>query len=121
MVERGSARSAALLVVVLLLVAACGGPAQPVEVTIGTPANSDEVFVPASASVPTGRTVRLEFVNSSDVQHNLSFDAPIDAATADSVEPGASDELEFTAPAPGDYEFFCTIHPGMAGTLTVTP
>jgi len=36
------------------------------------------------------------------------------------VAPGASETLQFTAPAPGDYPFVCTLHPGMDGVLTVT-
>lgn len=120
MLRRAPAWRAAVLLVMVLL-AACGGPAQPVEVTIGTPSGTQEVFVPASASVPAGRTIRLAFVNSSSQRHNLTFDGPIDAATAELVEPGTSEELEFSAPAPGAYEFFCTLHPGMSGTLTVTP
>ena len=35
------------------------------------------------------------------------------------VEPGASDAATFVTPGPGSYTFVCTIHMGMAGTLTV--
>ena len=37
------------------------------------------------------------------------------------VDPGQSFTLEFTAPAPGEYAWACTIHPVMQGKLEVEP
>lgn len=91
------------------------------EVTIGTDTGADLRFDPDTASVPTGARVRLTFENRSTLPHNLTFDDPINVATSPVVNPGASEEIEFTAPAPGDYAFVCTLHPGMDGTLTVEP
>ena len=33
----------------------------------------------------------------------------------------ATTEVRFGPLAPGDYQFMCTVHPNMLGTLTVTP
>lgn len=52
--------------------------------------------------------------------HNLTFQAPINVATATVVEPGSSQTVEFKAPDPGEYAFVCTLHPEMSGTLIVT-
>jgi plastocyanin len=90
-------------------------------VTIGTDAGTDVRFIPAVASVRTGAAVSLMFQNHATVAHNLTFGPPIDVATATLVEPGTSETIMFDAPEPGAYEFVCTLHPGMAGTVTVTP
>ena len=98
-----------------------GGAAEGdvVEITVGTDDGNELLFVPDEISVPTGTTVRLTFMNESTVPHNLTFGAPINAATATIVDPGAEETIEFTAPEAGEYTFKCTLHPGMEGTLTV--
>jgi aldose sugar dehydrogenase len=97
-----------------------GSGGEAAQVTIGTDTGAALQFDPAMASVPAGSTVQVTFENrSSGVPHNLTFSAPINAATATIVDPGASESLEFPAPEPGDYKFVCTLHPGMEGTLTV--
>ena len=98
-----------------------GGAAEGdvVEITVGTDDGNELLFVPDEISVPAGTTVRLTFVNESTVPHNLTFGAPINAATATIVDPGAEETIEFTAPEAGEYTFKCTLHPGMEGTLTV--
>ena len=70
-------------------------------------------------TVTAGTTVRLTFVNESTVPHNLTFGEPINAATANIVQPGAEETIEFTAPEAGEYTYVCTLHPGMEGTLEV--
>jgi aldose sugar dehydrogenase len=91
------------------------------ELTIGTTTDASLKFDPTTATVPTGVLVRLTFENRDSVPHNLTFGEPINAKTATVVPPGASETIEFTAPAPGSYKFTCTLHPGMDGTLEVTP
>lgn len=39
----------------------------------------------------------------------------------DSGTLGPGETFEFTFDTPGDYEFFCAIHPGMTGMVTVVP
>ena len=87
--------------------------------TIGTRSGTETEFEPDEVSTPAGGTIRVAFENSSSLPHNLTFNAPINAATEPVVDPGASETIEFPAPEPGDYTFVCTIHPGMEGTLTV--
>jgi plastocyanin len=97
-----------------------GGSGETVQVTIGTDTGAELMFEPTTATVPAGSTVELTFENrSTSTPHNLTFGEPIDEATATVVDPGASEVLEFEAPEPGDYQFVCTLHPGMEGTLTV--
>jgi plastocyanin len=88
---------------------------------IGTKPGDDLEFDPDEVSVPAGAKVSITFENRSALPHNLTFRAPIDAASDPVVAAGASDTVDFTAPAPGDYVFACAIHPGMQGKLTVAP
>ena len=97
-----------------------GSPAgEGTPLTIGTRTGTELEFEPDEVSVPAGSHVVLTFENRASLPHNLTFGAPISAATATVIEPGASETIEFDAPEPGDYEFACTLHPGMGGTLTV--
>jgi plastocyanin len=90
------------------------------KITIGTKADDELEFDPDSVEVPTGALVSVTFENrAATLPHNLTFREPINVASSPVVAPGASETIEFTAPAPGDYVFACTIHPGMEGTLTV--
>ena len=71
--------------------------------------------------LPAGHSrVRITFRNESSQPHNLTFPAPISAASMTIVEPGMSATVDLLTPAPGSYPFVCTIHVGMSGTLTVT-
>ena len=90
-----------------------------VEITVGTDSGAANLFDPTEISVPAGATVRLTFVNESTVPHNLTFGDPIGAATAQIVDPGAEETIEFVAPEAGEYTFVCTLHPGMEGILIV--
>ena len=88
---------------------------------IGTKTGAELQFDPDDVKVPSGATVSITFENRASVPHNLTFTAPINAATEPVVAPGTSATLEFTAPAPGEYGWACTIHPGMQGKLEVEP
>ena len=68
----------------------------------------------------TRSQVALTFQNQDIVPHNLTFGEPINAKTSTVVQPGASEDVSFTAPEPGSYKFVCTLHPGMEGTLEVS-
>jgi len=104
-------------------VASAAGSAAPsgavTKVTIGTQTGAELGFDPDDVKVPTGATISITFENRSTLPHNLTFKAPINAATDPVVAPGASATLEITAPAPGEYAWACTIHPGMQGKLEV--
>jgi plastocyanin len=93
---------------------------ETVEITVGTDTGAELKFDPPQVTIQAGTTVRVTFENRSSMPHNLTFQAPINVATATVVEPGSSETVEFKAPDPGEYAFVCTLHPGMAGTLIVT-
>jgi plastocyanin len=90
------------------------------EILIQTDTGTANEFVPAEATATAGSNVLLTFENLATVPHNLTFGPPTNAATATIVQPGSSETLEFTVPGPGDYEWVCTLHPGMEGTLSAS-
>jgi plastocyanin len=90
-----------------------------VDVSITTAPAERLAFLPDELHVPAGVTVHLTFRNGSSLAHNLVFTSGINAATETIVDPGTTEELALSTPGPGAYQFVCTIHDGMAGTLTV--
>lgn len=114
------------VIVMLAVAAACALPiasrqsATPgLELVVSSAPGEVLSFVPGGISAPAATLVRVRFRNGSSQAHNLTFQAPISAATRTIVEPGASDAATFETPGPGSYTFVCTIHMGMSGTLTV--
>ena len=93
---------------------------ETVQLTIGTDAGTALEFDPTTVSAAAGATLQVTFENrSAALPHNLTFGEPINEATETIVDPGGTEALEFQAPDPGDYQYVCTLHPGMEGTLTV--
>jgi plastocyanin len=109
-----------LPVVALVLGLASGCVRAPVEVAVGSAPGEALAFLPDAVGAPAGTNIRITFRNESSQPHNLTFPAPISAASMTIVEPGMSDVIQLLTPAPGSYPFVCTIHVGMSGTLTVT-
>jgi plastocyanin len=83
-----------------------------------------QTFFPTSRSVAAGTTVTWE--NDIGAPHNVTWDDAAGRAaagagdgTGDILDASATHMRKFTTA--GTYGFHCTIHPGMIGTLTVTP
>jgi plastocyanin len=75
-------------------------------------------FSPATVTVKAGASVTLTLQNQdSFVPHNINV---LGVKTADCTGPCTA-SVSFTAPAPGNYTFQCSIHPTMTGTLVVVP
>jgi plastocyanin len=118
-----------LATVALLVVLTCGcvradmatpAATAALELSVGSAAGDELAFLPDTVGAPSGTRVRITFRNESGQPHNLTFQAPISVATMTIVEPGMSDAVDLLTPGPGTYPFVCTIHVGMAGTLTIS-
>jgi plastocyanin len=72
-------------------------------------------FQPASASVKVGDTVL--WTNGSSVAHNVTFDS-YSSISSDSLSNGDKYAVKFTKA--GSYQYHCTFHPGMDGTVSVS-
>lgn len=78
------------------------------EVTMG-----QRNFVPQTLTIEAGETVR--WTNKSAVSHTVtSQDNLFDSGT---IRPGGI--FSYTFSTPGQYQYVCTIHAGMAGTVIV--
>jgi plastocyanin len=96
-----------------------GGEGEATSLTIGTDPGAALLFEPTEATAPGGGEISIVFENRATLPHNLTFNDPINAATSTIVPAGASETITFRAPAPGAYDFVCTLHPGMDGVLTI--
>jgi plastocyanin len=72
-------------------------------------------FNPSSTSVKVGDVV--EWNNGSSVAHNVTFD-DFQNITSDTMNSGDKYQVKFTKA--GTYQYHCTFHPGMDGTITVS-
>lgn len=71
-------------------------------------------FNPDNVTVKVGQTVK--WTDLEDIPHNVTAESGADF-TSDTFGKGKS--FEFKAVKAGTIKYVCTIHPGMAGTLTV--
>lgn len=120
------ALAAGYVALVIFLVVGCGGgqPSPPSAETPEPPmqgpvevAMRGSQFQPAEITIAAGRTV--VWTNHDSLPHTVTagprgnpsglFDAQ--------VEPGG--EFSFTFAEPGSYEYYCSIHPGMDGSVVV--
>jgi plastocyanin len=103
-----------------LLTAACGPAAAPAPAPVDVRIVSTNDFSLHAIAIPVGGSV--QWTNDSAVTHTVTFTdslrIPTDNGTFNKrVEPAASVSRAF--PTAGTYAFFCMIHPGMQGTVTV--
>jgi plastocyanin len=78
-------------------------------------------FEQASVTAPAGQPFTIGFLNLDDgVPHDVDIRDSADAKVFDSTPFNgiAGQVLDAPALAAGSYEFFCSIHPNMTGTLT---
>jgi plastocyanin len=115
----------ALAASVALTVGACSTPA-PVDPNFaGAQATVTAVnitFKPAEVTLPSGTPLRIVLDNrDSGVPHDIRvFQGDHEIARSPVVTGPALTEVRFGPLAPGRYQFQCTIHPSMIGTLIIT-
>jgi len=76
-------------------------------------------FDRSSFSVPAGASVTVKLYNDETyIPHDVRVDVPGAEASKLCIGPCVS-TLTFTAPDPGTYAFYCTLHPDMKGNVFV--
>jgi plastocyanin len=126
-------RSLSTLIGALILVigvVSCGGGGDstgtppPPTCSANTICLESSSFFPTTLSVAAGTTVTFE--NDLGLFHNVLWDTAAGSAaagagdgTGDIADATATHTRKFTTA--GTYGFHCNVHPGMNGTLTVTP
>ncbi len=108
----------ATVVVLALTGVACGGggshcTSMNATKLTGTLTVKDFAFSPNCFSVASGSTISV--ANGDPRAHNFTVR---DTDVAVPLPGGGTGKA--TAPAPGTYDFLCTIHPAMTGTIIVT-
>ena len=84
----------------------------PPAMDAGWVAVGDNCFSPQGMDIVTGETVRWTLAGQG--KHNITFDG---GPYTDGIP---ADGFGITFRAPGTYQYFCSLHPGMTGTVTVT-
>jgi plastocyanin len=101
-----------LLSLATALVVLGGSSARAEETTI---AIDNFAFTPAERTVKAGTTVR--FVNHDDIPHNVVLaDGKVRSKALDT-----DDSFAYVFDKPGDFVYFCGLHPQMKGEIKVTP
>ncbi|MFY9655884.1 MAG: cupredoxin domain-containing protein [Methylocystis sp.] len=101
-----------LLSLVTALVVLGGSSASAVETTIVI---DNFVFTPAERTVQAGTTVR--FVNHDDIPHTVILaNGKTRSKALDTDE-----SFVYVFDKPGDFIYFCGLHPQMKGEIKVTP
>ena len=103
---------ALLAMVALLLAWPAAAPAQPETAHVEIRAHG---FSAPSVTVKAGTTVT--WVNEDDDAHTVTSTS--NAFRSPGLDTGEAFSYTFTQP--GTYEYFCTLHPLMTGTVVVAP
>jgi plastocyanin len=85
-------------------------PAQAADATVTI---DNFTFEPQRLTVRAGTTVT--WVNQDDIPHALASNAKIFKSKALDTD----DKFSFTFATPGVYDYFCSMHPHMTGTIVV--
>ena len=112
-------RSALLTLVAALLASACfANPALARTAIIDSVDSPSSAFAPPNVTIETGDTVRWEFDQAATTHTVTSsgsnWPTPLDESRGPNGAP-----IERTFNAAGTYNFLCTLHTGMTGSITV--
>jgi amicyanin len=102
-------RAATLAAAALAVAAACL-PARAAETAVKIDNFS---FAPERITVKAGTTIT--WVNEDDIPHTVASSAKLFKSKALDTD----DKYSFTFTTPGTYQYFCSLHPHMTGTVVV--
>lgn len=121
-------RRSVLVVSVLMVLVGCGGNGSggtapggggggggPLVHASRVTATSGLAFDPAAVSIPAGDTIYFTFQS---VIHNVTFTTAGSPGNVGDTHDATVKRVFSTA---GTYDYKCTIHQGMTGSITVTP
>jgi uncharacterized cupredoxin-like copper-binding protein len=96
------------------------GPNEAAPATVVTIEAREFGFSPAAMTIPASGATRIVVKDAGQIVHNLTIDA---LGVQIVVPPGGSSEVTLVDPAPGVYQFYCSVsghrEAGMVGTITV--
>jgi plastocyanin len=106
--KRKAGVAAALALVLAGAAPLPAAPAQDAEVHI-----ENSAFTPQRLTVKAGATVT--WLNDDDIPHTVASSTKLYKSKALDT----NDRFSFTFTTPGTYEYFCSLHPHMTGTVVV--
>jgi plastocyanin len=118
--------AASSLILLALLLAACGyGQPSPPSADTPEPPPQGQVevvmqgsqFQPAEVTIEAGTTV--VWTNQDALPHTVTAGSRGNPSGLFDEDVGAGGDFSFTFEEPGTYEYYCSIHPGMDGTVVV--
>ncbi|MDE1853167.1 MAG: cupredoxin domain-containing protein [Thaumarchaeota archaeon] len=130
--KRGMGKIVAVVIVIIIIVAAAGlyyayyGMSKPTTSTInianGTGTDQSLNFNPSSITVVIGRNNTIQFANGDSTLHTVTFtSAPAGVSLSSISDSSLSAGSSFTISLSiaGTYQYHCSIHSWMKGTITV--
>ena len=103
----------------MMLAATCAPAPLTLNVEARALSDTEFAFAPTLITAPANTAVSLRFSNPTTVQHTIVVLPPIDHSSDRIIDPDGTDQLDFTTPGPGRYDFVCTVHPEMTGVLEI--
>ena len=97
----------------LALVLAGAAPLPAAPARVGEVHIGDFAFAPQRLTVKAGATVT--WINDDDIPHTVASSTKLYKSKALDT----NDRFSFTFTTPGTYEYFCSLHPHMTGTVVV--
>ena len=117
-----------LVAIAAFVVGACGGPSAPADAAPftgkeATVAAVNIAYDPVEVSLPTGFPLRLvlDYRDNGVLDRIKVLQGDQSFGQSPVVTGPATTEVRFGPLPPATYQFMCTVHPNMQGTLTVTP
>jgi plastocyanin len=130
--KSGRGRMVAVAAVVIIIVvivagyyvfAGMGAPApgkSTISIASGTGSNQSLNFNPSTITVVVGKNNTIIFVNSDSTVHTVTFtSAPVALSSIGTSNLAAGASYTVTLSTPGTYQYHCTIHLWMTGTIVV--
>ena len=90
-----------------------GAPSAAVAIPVGAESLGNRAYTPDEVTVAVGTTVI--WTNTDSISHTSTSDAT--GWNSGIVAPGG--QFSFAFQTPGTFQYHCTIHPGMVGTVVV--
>lgn len=107
--HRPHMRELAIAETTLSAASGSAGPMRPISI-------SNFTFAPAAVTVQAGR--ELTWLNEDDAPHTIVGTDPGSPLKSPALDTG--DKYSVTLTRPGTYRYFCSLHPHMTGTVTVS-
>ena len=103
----------AIALTAAVLAAAATFPAASVKAADTEVKIDNFAFAPQRTTVKAGTTVT--WINGDDIPHTVASSSKLFKSKTLDTE----DKFSFTFTTPGDYEYFCSLHPHMTGAIVV--